>query len=132
MVETHRTRAENSADLNENGSEIRTPRTIRFSDSEWHRIKSAAIGRGISIGGYVRDAALARSADPTRGRTPPISPGIEELLKQTFRYVCIVSTLKRNQLIRDGHGDEVDKAIEFTRRAEAELLSRSVDRPPER
>ena len=80
MIETHPDRAKPDSDFSENVREKRTPRTIRFSESEWKRIKTAATERAISVGGFVRDAALAHATAHSGKRSILVSPTIEEVI----------------------------------------------------
>ena len=109
--------------INKNAADPRTPRAIRFSESEWDRIRIAAGKRGISFGSFVREAALGRAGDDFGENSTTIPPGIVELIKHTYRYAFILSTMKRNEFVKDGRRKEVDKAVELARRAQAEVLS---------
>ena len=129
MIETDPNRAETASDFNENGHGKRTPKAIRFSDSEWKRIKTAATERGISIGGFIRDAALERVATQSGAQSGSISPGIEELIKHTFRYAFILTSIKRDELVGERRQVVVDKAVERARAAQAELLATLQTRP---
>ena len=40
-------------------TDLRTQRGVRFSDSEWDRVKTAAIRRNIPTGVFVRNATLS-------------------------------------------------------------------------
>lgn len=131
MIENERAGAEELPNQAPNGDESRIPRTVRFSESEWRRVKIAAVDRGVSLGAFVREAALGRAADAPGAGLHRISPAIERLIRSTFRYAVVMSTLKRNETIRAGHRKEVDRAVEYALKAEAELLSRSVDDPAE-
>ena len=42
----------------------------------------------------------------------PICP---PLIERTFRYVYMLATLKRDELVRDGRGDEAEKLIAAAR-----------------
>ena len=123
MIETDPDRAETASNFNENGDGKRTPRAIRFSESEWKRIKTAATERGISIGGFVRDAALERAAQGSGMQTASFSPEIEQLIRHTFRYAFILTSIKRDELIKDGRQRTIDEAVRRARAAQLELLS---------
>ncbi len=111
------------AAINKHTADPRTPRAIRFSESEWQRIRSAAGKRGISFGGFVREAALAHAAGPTKAESAGVRPGIEELIKQTFRYSFILASIKRDELVRDRRDQDIDNIIELAGIAQDELLS---------
>ncbi|MCZ0952146.1 MAG: hypothetical protein OXQ89_05150 [Rhodospirillaceae bacterium] len=112
-----------AAGINKNPPEARHARGVRFSESEWNQVRIAAAKRGISFGSFVREAAMTHAALDLPAENAPLPPQFLELMKHTFRYVCALSTMKRNELIRAGHRDEVNKAADFARKAEAELLS---------
>ena len=44
---------------------------------------------------------------------------------KTYRFAFIVATLKRDELVRDGRGQEVDEAIQLARNAQSKILSGS-------
>ncbi len=125
MIQTDPDRTRPDSDLNQDVYEKRTPRTIRFSESEWKLIKTAASERGISIGGFIRDAALGRAALRSGSNSALFSPGIEDLIKHTFRYAFILTSIKRDELISDRRQKDVDDAVERARAAQAELFSRT-------
>ena len=58
------------------------------------------------------------------------SPGIEELIKHTFRYAFILTSIKRGECLDDPRGQGVERAVERARAAQAELLSPRQNRPP--
>lgn len=118
-------RTRRPAGINKNPPDARNPRGVRFSESEWEQVRIAAAKRGISFGSFVREAAMTHAAADIPGNIAALSPELVQLVRHTFRYVCTLSTMKRNELIRAGHRDEVSKAAEFARKAEAELLSGS-------
>ena len=45
------------------------------------------------------------------------------MIKHTYRYAFIFSTMKRNEFVKDGRPKEVDEAIELARRAQADVHS---------
>ena len=129
MIETKPDRAESAMDFDENTDGKRTPRAIRFSETEWQRIKIASTRRGISIGGFIRDAALERAAQGPDSEPAGLSSEIEELIKHTFRYAFILTSIKREELIGEGRQRTVDMAVSRARDAQNELFS-SQNSPP--
>ena len=111
------------AAINKDAADPRTPRAIRFSESEWDRVRIAAAERGISFGSFVREAALGRAAENVGDNSAALPPEIVELIKHTYRYAFIFSTMKRNEFVKDGRRKEVDEAVELARRAQAKVLS---------
>ena len=125
MIETDSIRTESPSEFDKNAKERRTPRAIRFSESEWERIKSAAVQRGIPFAGFVREAALAHAAGQKGRESDVLSPAIEELIKQTFRYAFVLASIKRDEFLAEGRGQEIEKAIKLAQNAQAELDSDS-------
>ena len=104
--------------------DARASRTIRFSDREWEQVSQAAARHDIaSPAEFVRNAAMAMARHDSLmpGRT--LSPGIVQLIEHTFRGVLFLSTLKRDELIRQGREDEVESVVRAGREAQSELLS---------
>ena len=122
-------RTRRPAGINKNPPDARMPRAIRFSESEWQQVRSAASKRGISFGSFVREAAMTHASTENLTQAAPIPSGVEALIRHTFRYVVVMSTLKRNEYINDGHRNDLERAIDFARQAEAELISPAS--PPE-
>lgn len=129
MMQDDTFQPEFAADSGDNSGEVRTPRAIRFSESEWARIKKTANQRGQSFGGFVRHAALFCASEQSGTDSAAISPGIEELIKQTFRYAFVLATIKRDEIITEGHQNTIDDMIARARAAEAELLI--ANEPPQ-
>ena len=45
------------------------------------------------------------------------------MIKHTYRYAFIFSTMKRNEFVKDGRPKEVDEAVELARRAQPDVFS---------
>ena len=91
--------------------ETRKTRGIRFTQSEWDEIKAAALGRDVAAAEFVRmaclDAARAGREVDAQSGTADLAP----LVERTFRYAYMLATLKRDELVNDGRGDEVERLI---------------------
>ena len=124
MIESASDPTDNNPVFDEFPYEVRTPRAIRFSKPERQRFKSAATDRGVSCGEFVREAALSRATAISAHESTTISPGIDALNRQTHRYVYVLSTIRRNDLLRDGRGREVDDIVDLARKAQAQAPSR--------
>ena len=116
-------RTRRPAGINKNPPDARHPRGVRFSESEWEQVRIAAAKRGISFGSFVREAALGRAAEGFGENSAALPPEILELIKHTYRYAFIFSTMKRNEFVKDGRRHEVEEAVELARRAQAKVLS---------
>ncbi len=102
----------------EKRGDTRTPKTIRFSGPEWELVESAAVRRGMPAAEYVRMAAL----DAAEGKSAAIPPGIVALIERIYRSTYIVATLKRDEMLREGRGDELDEMIKAARETQATIL----------
>ncbi|MCY4559522.1 MAG: hypothetical protein OXF79_24765 [Chloroflexi bacterium] len=102
----------------------RTSRTIRFSDREWEQVSQAAARHDIaSPAEFVRNAAMTMAKDDSLMTRSTLSPGLVQLIEHTFRGVLFLSTLKRDELIRQGREDDVESVLQAGREAQSELLS---------
>ena len=106
----------------ENRSDARTPRGIRFSDSEWERVKLAAAKQDIPAAEFVRNAALGLAEGKTDGDSVSLTPGHVALIERTYRCAYILSTIKRDEMVHTGQGEEMDRLVNEAREAQAEIL----------
>ena len=122
MSENEPEAVEGGALADEKQSDARKPRGIRFSDSEWEKVKTAAEKRGIPAAEFVRDTALDFASNDTGAATATIPPGTVALIEQTYRNAYILATLKRDEMRREGRSGEMDRMVKTARAAQAELL----------
>ena len=122
MAENDPIAAEVGRSLEENRSDARTPRGIRFSDSEWERVKLAAAEQDIPAAVLVRHAAmsLAEGRLATDPATP--APGIAAQIERIYRGVYLLSTLKRDEMLREGQKEELDRIMKDAHNSQAALL----------
>ena len=104
------------------GPAARKSRSIRFSDAEWLAIQVRAEEREMTPGEYVRHAALNMGAGAPAAIPAELPPGLVRLIENTFRAAYFASTVKHNEMLRDGRGDEIDATIKQGRLAQAELM----------
>lgn len=107
------------------GSEKRLPRSIRFSDREWARLETFAVMRGMTAGELVRAAMLAAVGvdSPAVAAGRPLAP----LIEQTFRYVHILATAMRDQMLEEDRAGELDELIRSARELQRELQKRPTE-----
>ena len=103
----------------------RTPRSIRFYDSEWERIEAFAEKRGVAAAEYVRFAALAAieggaGVGDAEGRLAP-------LIERTFRYAYMMATKMRDEMLEAGRDEEIQVLIREARALQNELLGGASD-----
>ena len=104
------------------GGEPRRARSIRFSDSEWESVEIAASQRGMNAAEFARHAALG-IASGRYGAEPGALPSqYADLIERIFRSTHILVTLKRDELMREGRGDELDELVRSTRELHESLL----------
>ena len=104
-------------------ADVRKPRGIRFSDSEWEEVRTAAERNDVPVAEFVRDRILeivrGRAAADISGIPADLAP----LIERTFRYTYMLATQKRDELIQDGRGDEMEKLVKAARELQDSLLS---------
>ena len=122
MTENSATNADDHAIARVRGPAARKSHSIRFSDAEWLTIQEQAEEREMTPGEYVRHAALSLGAGAPAAITAELPPGLVRLIEHTFRATYFASTVKHNELRRDGRSDEIDATIKQGRLAQAELL----------
>ena len=101
-------------------AEKRTPRSVRFHDTEWERIEAFAEKRGMAAAEFVRFAALAaieggEAADGDGGRLAP-------LIERTFRYTYMMATKMRDDMRGAGQGEKLDALVHAARGLQDELM----------
>ena len=87
----------------------RRTRDIRFSDSEQEEVKAATEIHDVPAAEFVRKTILdvARGcADDSAGAAPA---SLTPLIERSFRYAYMLVTHKRDELIREGRGQEMEK-----------------------
>ena len=111
----------------ENRSYARRQRSTRFSDSEWNLIQRAAARHGISPGELVRSSAVAAAED--RLREPPaatLSKGHAALIEEIYRFVYVMATLDREEMLDADRGGELDDLVAAARRS----MTQAMDEGP--
>ena len=110
------------ASLPEKSSVQRSPRTVRFSDAERQKIENAAARCNRSPAAFIRNASLADAADPDGMESGTLPPGIGELIKRIYRSTYMLSTLKRDEMIRVGRAREMNEVVRAARNAQEDVI----------
>ena len=97
---------------------------------EWEEVKKAAEKHDVPAGKLVRDTVLDLASGRTGAASGVLPPGHAALLEGVYRGVYILSTLKREEMLRQGRGQELDEVVQAARNAQAEALKQS--RPGQR
>jgi len=110
----------------------RTRRTVRFSDPEWKQVQEAAAQRGITASDFLRNTVLSATGGVSQSENAVLSPALVEIIKLTHRSAYILSTLKRDEMIRDGRAREMDEVVRAARNAQEDVFhSRSLRYDPD-
>ena len=109
-------------DIDEKGGESRRARSIRFSDPEWETVEMAATERGMNAAEFARHAALGVASGQYGAEQGALPPQYADLIERIFRSTHILVTLKRDELLRDGRGEELDELVKSTRSLQESLL----------
>ena len=96
----------------------RTPRAIRFSDSEWERVETVAGRHGITPTEFIRNAALAA----TENESGTIPPEMTAQIERVYRGVYLLATLKRDEMNRDGRQQELERIRQDARKSQDSIM----------
>ena len=107
----------------EKAGDARKTRGIRFSESEWEEVKNAAAAHEMPAAEFVRERVLAlargrQSADPAQ-----VPASMAPLIERMFRYTWFLATERRDAMLREGRGEELDRLV-----AEARAFQESLSR----
>ena len=129
--------AENDTALNNSGEESetkpaepRTPRSIRFSDSEWADVEKDAKARGMSAAELVRHATVSFAAGKLMPNAVTFPSEIAAQIERIYRGVYLLSTLKREELVRDGHQEALDRIHNSARESQTAILNEESTSAP--
>ena len=111
----------------ERGGEPRRARSIRFSDGVWESLEHAAVVRGTNGAEVVRHATLGVASGRYAADRGGLAPQYGDLIERIFRSTHILVTLKRDQFIREGRGEELEELVKSTRELQESLLDRGLN-----
>ena len=115
-----------SGDSETKPAEPRSPRSIRFSDSEWAGIENEARARGMAAAELVRHAAVSFAEGKLMPTTEAFPGEITAQIERIYRGVYLLSTLKRDEMIRDGHRETLDRIHKSARESQAAILEKTL------
>ena len=81
---------------------------------------------GITASDYFRNAALSAVDHSPQTGTGGLSPALIEIIKLTHRSAYILSTLKRDEMIREGRAREMDEVVRAARETQAFILCDTI------
>ena len=103
----------------EKADDNRKTRSIRFSESEWDEVRKAALAHELPAAEFVREKILALVRAPEGAVAPSLAPLIERM----FRYTWFLATERRDAMLHEGRGEELDRLV-----AEARAFQESLGR----
>ena len=127
MTDTTPETPDSIPETDEKGGESRRARSIRFSDPEWETVEKAAGERGMNAAEFARHAALGVASGRYGAEQGDLPPQIAELIERIFRSTHILVTLKRDELIREGRGEELHQLVKSTRALQESLLKGTAE-----
>ena len=125
MTDTTLDTPDSAPESDEKGAESRRARSIRFSDPEWEAVETAAAERGMNAAEFARHAALSVASGQYGAEQGSFSQQHAELIERIFRSTHIMVSLKREEVIRDGRGEELDELVKSTRALQDSLLQQT-------
>ena len=113
------------------------PNSRRQTDQTQHPVLRSRMETGRKGGRETRDHGIrarsqcrAETLSTAHHRSNPagLRPSSSKIIKLTHRSTYILSTLKRDEMIREGRAREMDEVVRDARNAQANLLSSESSR----
>ena len=104
---------------------IRKPRGIRFSDSEWEEVRTAAERNDVPVAEFVRERILEIARGRAAADISGIPADLAPLIERTFRYAWMLATRMRDDMINNGEQEALDKLVEDARKLHDDLLEQA-------
>ena len=111
----------------ENADDTRRTRSIRFSDSEWEEVRRAARAHELPAAEFVRETMLSLARDLAGAGAAPVALSMAPLIERMFRYTWFLATERRDAMVREGRGDELDRLVAEARAFQESLGGRGAD-----
>ena len=105
----------------EKADDNRKTRSIRFSESEWDEVRKAALAHELPAAEFVREKILALVRAPEGAAAPTVAPSLAPLIERMFRYTWFLATERRDAMLHEGRGEELDRLV-----AEARAFQESL------
>ena len=111
-------------------AEPRSPRSVRFSDSEWAGIEKEAKARGMAAAELVRHAAVSVANGQLTPNTDAFPAEVAAQVERIYRGVYLLSTLKRDEMVRDGQQEALDRIHKSARESQTAILDETSTQDP--
>ena len=102
-------------------SDPRAPHSIRFSESEWSAIQTEAKVRGMTAAELVRHSSVRFAKGELTTNAAAFPPELAAQIERIYRGVYLLSTLKRDELIRIGKQDNLNRIAEAASKSQEEI-----------
>ena len=122
MAENESLAIKSDGDSETKPTEPRSPRSMGFSDSEWAGIENEAKARGMTAAELVRHAAVNFAAGKPMPNTEAFPRELAAQIERIYRGVYLLSTLKRDEMVRDGQQEALDRIHKSARESQAAIL----------
>ena len=129
-----RDKASGGENAAEKAGDVRKTRGIRFSESEWEEVKRAALAHDKPAAEFVRARILALARNPERAdraresvEPAPVADALTPLIERMFRYTWFLATERRDAMVREGRGDELDRLVAEARAFQDALRRGATD-----
>ena len=100
---------------------------IRFSKSEWEEVKNATAAHEMPAAEFVREKMLALTRAPRGADSAPVPAEMAPLIERMFRYTWFLATEKRDAMVREGRGKELEKLVAEARSLQESLGGNAAD-----
>ncbi|MDE0453914.1 MAG: hypothetical protein OXJ63_01240 [Gammaproteobacteria bacterium] len=110
----------------------RAPHSVRFSDSEWAGIEKEAAARRMAPAEFVRHAAVELSIGKLAPVSEPFPADLAGQIERVFRGVYLLATLRRDEMIRDGRQEELERIAKAASEVQASIRDQAAKQPKPR
>ena len=111
----------------ERADDNRKTRSIRFSESEWDEVRNAAQAHDLPAAEFVREKILALVRAPEGAVAPTVAPSLAPLIERMFRYTWFLATEKRDAMLHEGRGEELERLVAEARTFQESLRQDASD-----
>ena len=82
-----------------------------------------AAERGIPVAEFVRAAVLGVTSDKANLNSVSMPVGTTVMIERVYRGVYLLSTLKRDEMVRQGRQGEIDRTMKAARDSQDSILN---------
>ena len=127
MSEDSRSEAAGGESGAEKAGDARKTRGIRFSESEWEEVKNAAAAHEMPAAEFVREKMLALARGRESVDPAPVLASMVPLIERMFRYTWFLATERRDAMLHEGRGEELERLVAEARSFQESLRNDAPD-----